>query len=66
MALAFVGSDQFAITYNGGHAVDPNAPITGDIVSQIIQAATGVAATQAQIDSWVSTKLTWKCRACGW
>src|SRR3974377_1820668 len=40
MALSFVGSTQFANTFNGGHAVDPNAPITDTIVSAIIQAAT--------------------------
>jgi hypothetical protein len=58
MALAFVASTAFGNTYNGGTAVDPNAPITGSIVSAVIQAATGVAAAQAQIDAWVNTGLT--------
>ena len=55
MAEAFVASAMFGDTYNGGIAVDPNAPITASIVSAIIQAATGVAATQAQINTWMST-----------
>ena len=58
MAEAFVASAMFGDTYNGGTAVDPNAPITASIVSAIIQAATGVAATQAQINTWVSTGQT--------
>jgi hypothetical protein len=58
MALAFVASSEFGNTYNGGTAVDPNTPITASIVSAIIQAATGIAATQTQIDAWVSTGLT--------
>jgi hypothetical protein len=58
MALAFVASTAFGDTYNGGAAVDPNAPITASIVSAIIDAATGIAAAQAQIDAWVSTGLT--------
>jgi hypothetical protein len=55
MAEAFVASTMFGNTYNGGIAVDPNAPITASIVAEIIQAATGVAATQSQIDAWVAT-----------
>jgi hypothetical protein len=58
MAEAFVASAQFGDTYNGGTAVDPNAPITAPIVSAIVQAATGVAATQAQITGWVGTGLS--------
>jgi hypothetical protein len=58
MALAFVASTQFGNTYNGGTPVDPNAPITASIVSAIIQAATGIAATQTQIATWVNTGLT--------
>ena len=58
MAEAFVASTTFGDTYNGGTAVDPNAPITASIVSAIIQAATGVAATQAQINGWVATGLS--------
>jgi hypothetical protein len=45
MAEAFVASTQFGNAYNGGTAVDPNATITASIISAIIQAATGVAAT---------------------
>jgi hypothetical protein len=55
MALAFVASSEFGNTYNGGTAVDPNAPITAAIVSAIIKAATGIAATQTQIDAWLAT-----------
>jgi hypothetical protein len=55
MAEAFVASTMFGNTYNGGTAVDPNAPITASIVSALVQAATGVAATQSQIDAWVAT-----------
>ena len=55
MAEAFVASTMFGNTFNGGTAVDPNAPITASIVSAIIQAATGVAATQTQIHNWVAT-----------
>jgi hypothetical protein len=55
MAEAFVASTQFGNTYNGGAAVDPNATITASIVSAIIQAATGLAATQPQINAWLST-----------
>jgi T5SS/PEP-CTERM-associated repeat protein len=55
MALAFVASTQFGNTYNGGTAVDPNAPITASIVSAIIDAATGIAATQTQINAWLAT-----------
>jgi phage tail protein X len=58
MALAFVASSEFGNTYNGGTAVDPNAPITAAIVSAIIHAATGIAATQTQITTWVGTALT--------
>jgi hypothetical protein len=58
MAEAFVASTQFGNTYNGGTAVNPNAPITATIVSAVIQAATGVAATQAQIDAWLATGQT--------
>ena len=55
MAEAFVASTMFGNTFNGGTAVDPNAAITASIVSAIIQAATGVAATQTQIHNWVAT-----------
>jgi hypothetical protein len=55
MALAFVASTAFGNTYNGGTAVDPNAPITSSIVSAIIDAATGIAATQTQINAWLAT-----------
>jgi hypothetical protein len=58
MAEAFVASTMFGNTYNGGTAVDPNAPITASIVAALIQAATGVAATQSQIDAWVGTGLS--------
>ncbi len=58
MAEAFVASTQFGDTYNGGTAVDPNAPITASVVSAIIKAATGVAATQAQVNTWVNTGLS--------
>jgi hypothetical protein len=58
MAEAFVASTEFGNTYNGGTAVDPNAPITASIVSAIIHAATGIAAVQSQIDAWVSTGQT--------
>jgi hypothetical protein len=58
MAESFVASTAFGITYNAGTAVDPNAPITAAIVSAIIQAATGIAATQAQIDAWLGTGQT--------
>ena len=58
MAEAFVASDRFGATYNGGTDVDPNAPITAAIVSAIIHAATGVAATQTQVNAWVSTGLS--------
>jgi hypothetical protein len=58
MAEAFVASTQFGSTYNGGIAVDPNAPITAAIVSAIIQAATGLAATQSQINNWLSSGLS--------
>jgi hypothetical protein len=58
MALAFVGSTAFGNTYNEGTAVDPNGPITAPIVSAIIQAATGIAATTAQINGWLSTGMT--------
>jgi hypothetical protein len=58
MAEAFVASTQFGDTYNGGTAVDPNAPITASIVAAIIQAATGVAATQEQVNNWVGTGLS--------
>ena len=51
-------STQFGDTYNGGTAVDPNATITGPIVSAIIEAATGVAATLAQINAWLATGQT--------
>jgi hypothetical protein len=58
MALAFVASSVFGNTYNGGTAVNPNAPITASVVSAIIQAATGVAATQTQVNTWVATGMT--------
>jgi ELWxxDGT repeat protein len=58
MAEAFVASSAFGNTYNGGTAVNPNAPITGSIVSAVIQAATGVAATPGQINAWLSTGQT--------
>jgi hypothetical protein len=50
-----VASSAFGDTYNGGTAVDPNAPITAGIVSAIIDAATGIAATQIQINAWLAT-----------
>jgi hypothetical protein len=55
MATAFVASSAFADTYNNGTAIDPNAPITASIVGAIIQNATGVAATAAQVSAWVSS-----------
>jgi hypothetical protein len=58
MAEAFVASTQFGNTYNGGTAVDPNSTITAPIVSAIIQAATGVAATATQINDWLATGQT--------
>jgi T5SS/PEP-CTERM-associated repeat protein len=58
MAEAFVASTAFGNTYNGGTAVDPNSPITGSVVSAIIQAATGIAATQPQINAWLATGQT--------
>jgi hypothetical protein len=58
MALAFVASTEFADTYNDGVAVDPNAPITAQILSTIIQNATGLTATPDQISSWLSTGLS--------
>ena len=55
MATAFVASSAFADTYNNGTAIDPDAPITASIVGAIIQNATGVAATAAQVSAWVSS-----------
>ena len=58
VAYSFVASTLFGNTYNSGTAVDPNAPITANIVASIIQHATGVAATSTQVNAWVSTGLT--------
>jgi hypothetical protein len=58
MATAFVASDNFGKVYNNGVDVDPNSPVTAQEVQVIIQAATGVPATQPQINAWLSTGLT--------
>jgi hypothetical protein len=58
MATAFVASDNFGKVYNNGVDVDPNSPVTAQEMQVVIQAATGVAATQNQINAWLSTGLT--------
>jgi hypothetical protein len=58
MATAFVASDNFGKVYNNGVDVDPNSPVTAQEMQIVIQAATGVAATQNQINAWLSTGLT--------
>ena len=58
MATAFVASTAFGDTYNNGTPVNPDAPITASIVEDIIQHATGVTATQAQANAWVSSGLS--------
>jgi len=39
-------------------AADPNSAITAAIVAELIQHATGVAATPQQINAWVASALT--------
>ena len=58
MATAFVGSTNFANTYNGGVTVNPNAPVTTTIMQAIIEAALGTVPTAAHVASWVATGLS--------
>jgi hypothetical protein len=58
MAEAFVASTNFGNVYNSGKLVDPNSPVAAHEMQVLIQAATGVAATQNQINTWVATGLT--------
>ena len=58
MATTFGASTTFGNIYNNGTAVDPDAPITAGILEAIIQHATGVAATQEQVNAWMSSGLT--------
>jgi hypothetical protein len=58
MAEAFVASDAFGKVYNNGTDVDPNSLVTVHELQVIIQAATGVASTPAQVAAWLSTGLT--------
>jgi hypothetical protein len=55
MANAFVDSTFFHNTYGNMAA---NAPVTAAFMSTLIQNATGIAATQNQINTWVGTGLT--------
>ena len=58
MATTFGASTTFGNIYNNGTAVDPDAPITAGILEAIIQHATGVAATEEQVNAWMSSGLT--------
>ena len=54
---AFVASSAFANVYNGGVAVNPDAPITSSIAEGLISKAIG-AHTSAQVQAWASNGLS--------
>ena len=58
MATAFVGSTNFANTYNGEVTVNPNSPVTTAIMQAIIEAALGTVPTAAHVASWIATGLS--------
>ena len=58
LAAAIVASQTFANTYNGGILINPNSPVTANIVEAFYSEALGHAPTQATLDGWLSGGLT--------
>jgi hypothetical protein len=57
IASSFVASTMFANNYNHGTPVNPDAPITTTIATQIIENALGEVPTAAHVAAWVDTGL---------
>ena len=58
LAVAVVGSQTFANTYNGGALIDPNSPVTAGIVEALYTQALGHAPSQTTLNGWLNSGLT--------
>lgn len=55
MLDAFIASDVFGANYNNGIDVNPNAPVTSQIMMVLYKDAMGITPTQAKIDNWTNS-----------
>ena len=58
LASAIVASQTFADIYNDGALINPNSPVTANIVEVLYTQALGHAPTQATLNGWLSGGLT--------
>src|SRR3974390_1021331 len=58
MASAFARNSVFANLYNNGSPVDPNSPISADILAAIVEHSTGVLPSPTQNEQWLGSRST--------